>query len=119
MTKAIVVWNEIPTSNLEAAIPFYEKVFGYKLVIDEMPGGRQAIMMGDETSVGASLYVGQSAEGKGPALHLAIDGKVEDACTRVTGAGGKVVSEIITIPQGRFAYALDLDGNRLGLFEAA
>ena len=30
--------------------------------------------------------------------------------------GGEVVSPIITIPAGRFAYCLDPDGNSFGLF---
>jgi hypothetical protein len=31
-------------------------------------------------------------------------------------SGGEVVSPIITIPAGRFAYCLDPDGNSFGLF---
>ena len=35
---------------------------------------------------------------------------------RLKKNGGKVVSEIVTIPPGRFAYCTDPDGNRIGLF---
>jgi len=38
---------------------------------------------------------------------------------RCDDAGCKVVSPIVEIPPGRFAYARDLDGNSLGLFESA
>jgi predicted enzyme related to lactoylglutathione lyase len=34
----------------------------------------------------------------------------------VVPAGGKVVSDPIAIPAGRFAYCLDPDGNSFGLF---
>jgi predicted enzyme related to lactoylglutathione lyase len=37
-----------------------------------------------------------------------------EACGR---GGGKVLSPVITIPPGRFAYATDPDGNSIGLFE--
>ena len=37
---------------------------------------------------------------------------------RVWEAGGKVVSDPISIPDGRFAYTLDPDGNSFGLFSA-
>ena len=35
---------------------------------------------------------------------------------RVTDNGGKVVSPVITIPAGSFAYCADPDGNSFGLF---
>ena len=35
---------------------------------------------------------------------------------RVVENGGKVISDIVTIPAGRFAYCLDPDGNSIGLF---
>jgi hypothetical protein len=36
---------------------------------------------------------------------------------RVTENKGQVVSDIISIPAGRFAYCLDQDGNSFGLFQ--
>ena len=44
---------------------------------------------------------------------------LENALARVPANGGAVDSPIIDIPQGRFAYTRDPDGNRIGLFEAA
>lgn len=38
---------------------------------------------------------------------------------RCSKAGGEVIGAPITIPAGRFAYAKDLDGNSIGLFETA
>jgi predicted enzyme related to lactoylglutathione lyase len=35
---------------------------------------------------------------------------------RVTANGGQVVSPVVQIPSGRFAYCLDPDGNSFGLF---
>jgi predicted enzyme related to lactoylglutathione lyase len=35
---------------------------------------------------------------------------------RVTANGGQVVSSVVQIPSGRFAYCLDPDGNSFGLF---
>ncbi len=37
---------------------------------------------------------------------------------RVFDSGGEVVSPVIDIPAGRFAYCLDPDGNSFGLFAA-
>ena len=41
---------------------------------------------------------------------------LEAAIERVTDNGGKVVSPVVEIPAGRFAYCLDPDGNSFGFF---
>ena len=41
---------------------------------------------------------------------------LEDAIARVRDNGGSVLTGVITIPTGRFAYCLDPDGNSFGLF---
>jgi predicted enzyme related to lactoylglutathione lyase len=67
--------------------------------------------------VAGHLYPGKPAvDGAGPTVHFACPDKLEDALGRVKEAGGKVLSEIITIPAGRFAYCLDTEGNSIGLF---
>ena len=73
-----------------------------------------------EGGTAGHIYEGKdTGQGKGVTIHLSIDGKLEAAMERVEQAGGTVVSEPIQIPQGRFAYTLDPDGNSIGLFEAA
>ncbi len=47
----------------------------------------------------------------------ALSDSLEAGMARCFDAGGQVVSPIIEIPPGRFAYAKDLDGNSIGLFE--
>jgi len=49
-------------------------------------------------------------------VHLAVAVPLEQALERVTAHGGQVVSPVIDIPTGRFAYCLDPDGNSIGLF---
>ncbi len=118
--RAIVVWAEIPVTDLEAATAFYTEVFGFEITLDESGPNPQAILGDGPGVVGAHLYPGKPAgDGTGPTVHLAVPGKLETSMERCTKAGGKVLSEIIQIPPGRFAYALDLDGNSIGLFESA
>ncbi|MEM7024510.1 MAG: VOC family protein, partial [Pseudomonadota bacterium] len=57
-----------------------------------------------------------AADGAGPTVHLASPDQLENALERVKEAGGKVVSDIVSIPVGRFAYCLDPDGNSIGIF---
>ena len=69
------------------------------------------------TGVAGHLYPGKPApDGTGPTIHLACPDTLEEALERVTKAGGRVVSDPISIPAGRFAYCLDPDGNSIGVF---
>jgi predicted enzyme related to lactoylglutathione lyase len=116
------VWIEIPVRDLTAAMAFYGTVTGLGLTREQMGPNETAIFQAADfrSGVAGHLYEGKPAgDGTGPTVHLATEGKLEDAMRRVTGAGGAVVSPIIEIPAGRFFYATDPDGNSIGLFEAS
>jgi predicted enzyme related to lactoylglutathione lyase len=68
--------------------------------------------------VSGHLYPGTPAtSGAGPTVHLIVPDRLEDACDRLTGAGGEVIGPVIEMPWGRFVYATDPDGNSIGLFQ--
>ncbi len=112
------VWAEIPVTDIDRAISFYNKVFNTDLKKDESgPNPMAMFPTATPGGVAGHLYTGKPApEGSGPTVHLASPDKLEDALDRVKEAGGHVVSEPISIPAGRFAYCLDPDGNSIGLF---
>ena len=113
-----VAWTEIPVRDLEAGMAFYGAVTGNTLTKMEMGPNVTAILAGHDGAAGGHLYVGHPSEaGKGPTAHLTCAGAVEEAMERVKAAGGQVVSPVVDIPSGRFAYAIDPDGNSIGLFE--
>lgn len=116
-----VVWTEIPTRDLEKAIAFYSAALDYKMTIDDSgPNPMANIETRDAKGVSGHLYPGKPAtDGNGPTIHLAVPGRLEDTVAEWEKAGGKVLSDPITIPPGRFVYATDPDGNSIGLFEAA
>jgi len=116
--QPIVVWGEIPVTDLQKSVAFYNTVFGYGAKIDRS-GPNPMAMLGDGMSgTGAHLYPGKpAADGNGATLHLAVPDSLEATMQRCKTAGGTVLSDPIEIPPGRFAYALDPDGNSLGLFE--
>lgn len=120
MTKrTIMAWGEIPVTDMDKAVAFYNEVFGYQMEIDHSGPNPIAVLGSFEDSAGAHLYPGIPAADGGNTIHIAIQGALEDGIARCTRAGGEIVSPTITIPAGRFAYAKDLDGNSIGLFEAA
>ena len=114
------VWAEIPVTDLDRAIAFYNTVFRTELK-KETTGPHPMAMFQTSSQMGVAghLYPGKPApDGTGPTVHLASPDRLEDALGRVTEAGGNVLSEIITIPAGRFAYCVDPDGNSIGIFSA-
>lgn len=116
--RPFVVWAEIPVTDLQKSIEFYNAVFGYDLQINTDGPNPTAMFFGDDGSVGGHLYPAKpAAAGTGSTVHLAVPDTVEAAMKRCIDAGGKVVSDPTAIPPGRFAYALDLDGNSIGLFQ--
>ena len=112
------VWAEIPVADLDRAIAFYNTVFDTALTKDESgPNPMAMFPTSAPGGVSGHLYPGKPAtDGAGPTVHFACPGKLEETLERVNGAGGKVLSEAIEIPAGRFAYCLDSEGNSIGLF---
>ena len=113
------VWVEIPVTDIDRSIAFYNKVFDTELKKDTTNGPNPMAMFptSNPAGVAGNLYPGKpSTDGAGPTVHVACPDTLEDALGRVPEAGGKVVSDVIAIPAGRFAYCLDPDGNSIGLF---
>jgi len=112
-----ISWIEIPVTDLEASSAFYAHVTGLKLSPMEGPNPLMYFEV-EPGGVSGHIYPGKPAgDGTGPTIHLKTKGKLEDTVERVWDAGGKVVSPAIEIPEGRFAYCLDLDGNSISIFE--
>lgn len=114
------VWFEIPVTDLARAKAFYGAVVQGELTDNnDGPNPMSMFPMSSQSAVSGHLYPGKPApSGSGNTVHIAVPGRVEDAMRRVTAAGGQVLSPVIEIPAGRFAYCLDPDGNSIGVFGA-
>lgn len=117
-----IVWFELPAQDLDRAIGFYETVFKTKLVLttENTPNPYATFPTADGMGTSGHIYPGTPAkDGSGPTVHLLVPDALEPTMERVKAAGGALTDiPIITIPPGRFAYATDIDGNSIGLFEA-
>jgi predicted enzyme related to lactoylglutathione lyase len=118
MTPPIVCWSEIPVTDMDKAVAYYNAVFKWTMKIDTSGPNPMADLGGTTDTVGGHLYPGKPAtDGNGPTVHIVVPDKLEDTANRVTDAGGMVLCDPITIPAGRFVYTTDPDGNSIGLFE--
>ena len=114
----MVVWAEIPVTDMARSIAFYASVLNTELTLDDSGPNPMAILpTADKMGVAGHLYPGKPApEGTGPTIHLACPDALSAARERVEQAGGKVMSGVMEIPDGLFFYCLDPDGNSIGLF---
>lgn len=113
------VWFEIPVTDLQRAKAFYGSVLMTEFTDNNTGPNPMAVFAytGGEAGVSGHLYPGRPAgSGAGPTVHLPLPDSVENGIERVIAAGGKVLSPVIDIPAGRFAYCLDPDGNSIGIF---
>lgn len=114
-----MVWFEIPVADMERSKAFYSAVLRTGFHDDDTGPNPIAVFAVKEMKAGLSghLYPGKPApDGVGPTIHLAAPEPLEEALQRVGESGGRVLSAIIKIPAGRFAYCTDPDGNSIGLF---
>ena len=115
-----LVWSEIPVRDLDRGMAFYAAVFGFDLSRDDTGPNPIAMFPVEDLANGISghLYPGEpAAPGTGPTVHLGVPDSLEKTADRCEKAGGTVKSDPIAIPFGRFQYALDPDGNSIGMFE--
>ena len=123
-----VVHFEIPFDDGTRARSFYSDVFGWQLM--EMPEMDYTIVMTGPTDQetgpteagfinGGMFARSDSFPGKGPTVVIDVP-SIDDALTKVGGAGGAVVGEKIAVGEMGFAaYFTDPEGNLVGLWETA
>jgi predicted enzyme related to lactoylglutathione lyase len=118
--KRGVTWFEIPVSDLERAVAFYEAIFGVKLLRDTVAGIPHAIFPVPEGGVTGAL-VTRAPTSPGPSgatVYLACE-SVEIAIELALSSGGAAVMPSTTLPNiGTIGAIRDPDGNVIGLHAA-
>lgn len=116
-----ITWFEIPSTDFERAIHFYEQAFGVTLQRDSYAAdGQMAIFPhGEQEGVGgAVVHMPMLKPGAdGAAIYLNAGADLSVPLGRVAALGGKVLvpKTLITPEIGYFAVVLDCEGNRVGL----
>lgn len=129
MDKNIGCWFEIPVSQMDRAVRFYETVFKCKIELHEF---RNEIMgwfpyAKNRNAPNAGGSLNYSPEHYKPSAHgtliylTSLANDVADELSRVEAAGGKVLSKkkLITEEIGYMGLFEDSEGNRIGLHSTA
>jgi predicted enzyme related to lactoylglutathione lyase len=116
-------WFEIPVSDLERAVSFYENVLSIVLERFTIPNGPEMALFPVEEKDGGTggalicfpdfYYPGN----KGPLIYLNANPDLQNALTQVEINGGKIIiaKRMITEERGFMAIIQDTEGNRIAL----
>jgi len=122
MDRNVVGWFEIPASDMERAIKFYEAVFGFKLERHEMGELDMAwFPFADVPGAPGSLVYHKEfykPSTDGTLIYFTChSGDLENELSKVEPAGGKVLmpKKLITEDIGYMALCVDTEGNRIAL----
>lgn len=111
------VWFDIPVSDLDRAANFYAAVLDIK-VHREQFGDFDFCILDHENGNGGCLIpkADEIASNSGILLYLNVDGRIQDAVSKVESQGGEVVQPVHGIgPHGFRSIVLDSEGNRIAL----
>jgi hypothetical protein len=113
-----ITWFEIPTTNIDRAVSFYEALLAKKL--QTYPGNEPYFMFpSDENGVGGALVQRphQQPTADGTMVFLNVDGQLDAILTRAHQIEGAVLLPKTQIPGPNTYYACirDSEGNHIGL----
>lgn len=119
--KNAISWVEIPATDLDRAVTFYEAILDISLIPMDMPGIRMRMFpLEDMMGVGGAIV--ESSElhkpsADGPLVYLNGSPDVQLVLDRVVAAGGKITlpKTEISPEYGYMALFIDTEGNRMGL----
>jgi predicted enzyme related to lactoylglutathione lyase len=117
---SLINWFEIPVTDIERAIRFYEAVLDKKLTRQDMQGFKMAMFPYPEGSTGGALCQHpqyQPAPSGGVVIYLNGGDDLDKPLGRVVGAGGQVVmpKTLITPEIGYMGFFKDTEGNVIAL----
>lgn len=113
-------WFEIPATDLDRAIAFYQAVFQIEIPAPmDMGGSRMAMLASGEDKVGGALVQGEyhTPSTTGVWVYLNANPSLQAVLDRVEAAGGQIVFPAMEIsPEwGYYAAMIDTEGNQVGL----
>lgn len=113
-----VNWFEIPTTDLERAVGFYQQLLDTTLKVSFF-GEPMALFPSAQEGVGGALVhrPRHQPANAGALVYLNADGRLDAALARTEEIGGKVLVPSTPVPGGfgSFAVVLDTEGNHIGL----
>ncbi|MEZ5045998.1 MAG: VOC family protein [Chitinophagaceae bacterium] len=121
MTNSIS-WYEIPTSNIDRAVTFYETIMSISLIPMDMSNLKMRVFPVDDMMSGVTGVLVYSEDGfhkpsstDGPLIYLNANSTMPTILEKVESAGGKIIvpRTQISPEHGYMAIIIDSEGNRI------
>jgi predicted enzyme related to lactoylglutathione lyase len=118
-TKNAVTWFEIPVTDMDRAVRFYEGVLAIKLKREVFGGNDHAIFQTRPAVAGALVKADHlQPSTAGTRIYLDTRGELDACVARVASAGGAVILPKTDIGDpGWIAIVRDPEGNAIGLHQ--
>jgi predicted enzyme related to lactoylglutathione lyase len=118
-------WVEIPITDVERAVTFYQTILGVEKLEQQDMGGMIYIFLPmDGEGSGGALVKHENyrpANGDGVCVYVVVKGDLNATLTKVEAAGGKIVVPKMALGEmspGYCAQFIDSESNRIGLWSA-
>jgi len=102
-------WAELMTPDVDAALAFYGKIFGWKGSNVDMPGMEYTEIKLNDRSIGGAMKPPMAGMPAAWGVYFAVD-DADKAAATTTARGGSVMQPPTDIPPGRFAVLVDPAG---------
>ncbi|MFP8780095.1 VOC family protein [Hydrogenophaga sp. RWCD_12] len=119
-------WFEIPVTDMDRAVRFYEALTHQSLKREAFggPGQELAVFPAEhDTDVHGALFKSPAMQpsAQGTLVYLNAGETLEPWLSRVEAAGGRLALPKVTLPDGMgcFAHIIDSEGNRVGIHAMA
>lgn len=116
MTK-LISWVEIPATDFERAVKFYEAILGLEIQIVEGGGEQMACFPSGEGAISKAPDFNPSKDGVLVSLNTGND--LDKTIASIKENGGSIVrakTKIEAEGMGYFALFIDSEGNKVGLY---
>jgi len=111
-------WFEIPVTNMDRALKFYNTIFGAEMSAMEAMSGFKMAMFPSEEGVGGALLQGEGyvPSKEGAVIYLNGGDDLSGPLGKVEAAGGQVITEKMDIGENGFiGFFIDTEGNKVGI----
>jgi predicted enzyme related to lactoylglutathione lyase len=120
MMTSAVNWFEIPVSNMDRALKFYNTIFEAEMTAVEAMSGFSMAMFPHEAGTGTGGAIvhgsGYAPSKEGTIVYLNGGEDLSLVLEKVADAGGEVLMPKTDIGENGFvAYFIDSEGNKVGL----
>lgn len=119
----IISWFEIPATDFDRAVEFYETLLDVTLIHESMDGNLLGVFPFKDGQISGCVLSGAKAvpSETGTVIYLKALPNLQTVLSRVDDAGGLITKAATPLPSGKGVHAqiIDSEGNRIGLFSYA